>query len=59
MKALPRLTDVNGELVLKVYSDGVDHDYPVSIGSVANLAQDCVDAMARRARKMDGKEPTR
>ena len=58
-KTLPRLTDVNGELTLRVWDGTVDHTYPVAVGQLANLAQDCVDAMARRARKMDGGEPVR
>jgi len=59
LKSLPRLTDVNGEMTLRVWDGTVDHTFPVTIGQVANLTQDCVDAMARRARKMDGKEPVR
>lgn len=59
MTALPRLTDTNGELTLLVWDGKEDRTFAVSQSAVANLAQDCVDAMARRCRKLDGKEPTR
>jgi hypothetical protein len=59
LKSLPRLTDINGVLTLIVWDGTVDHNFPVTIGQVANLTQDCVDAMARRARQMDGKGPVR
>ncbi len=59
MTALPRVTDVDGEITLLVWSEGVDHAYKITVGQAANLAQDLVDAMARRCRKLDGKEPVR
>jgi len=58
-KCLPRLTDSNGELTLRIWDGKVDHSYPVTVGQLANLTQDCTDALVRRARKMDGKEPVR
>lgn len=59
LKALPRLTDVNGELTLRVWDGTVDHTFPVTVGQLANLTQDCTDALVRRARQMDGKGPVR
>lgn len=58
-KALPRLTDINGELTLRVWDGEVDHSFSVTVGQLANLAQDCTDAMARRCRTMDGRGPVR
>lgn len=59
MKALPRLTDVNGQYTLLVWDGEKDQSFPVSLSAVANLNQDCTDAVARACRKMDGKEPVR
>lgn len=59
LKALPRLTDVNGEYTLLVWDGEKDHSWPITLGQLANLSQDCNDALVRRARKMDGKEPVR
>ena len=59
VKALPRLTDVNGELTLRVWDGEVDHTFSVTVGQIANLGQDIMDAMARRCRTMDGKGPVR
>ncbi len=59
MIALPRVTDVNGKATLLVWDGTTDHKWELTPGQLANLGQDIMDAMARRCRKLDGKEPVR
>ena len=56
MKALPRLTDVNGELRLRVWHAGTEHVFPISHSAAANLGQDLTDAMARYVRRREKTE---
>ena len=56
MKALPRLTDVNGELRLRVWHAGTEHVFPISHSAGANLNQDLTDAMARYVRRREKAE---
>ena len=48
---LPRLHDVNGELSVWFFKDGVDHKFDVSVEALATFMQDGMDALARRIRK--------
>ena len=51
MSALPRLVEEeDGQYVIRVLWRGQDYEYPVTIGAVTNLAQDCVSAVSRRLR---------
>lgn len=49
--SLPRLHDVNGELSVRFFTDGVDYCFPVSPEALATFMQDGMDALARRIRK--------